>query len=160
MSLQQACYDAMGSQDGAAIVIDPATGKILAMVSKPDYDPNTIAQNWDSYVAADSDSTVLLNRATQGLYAPGSTFKIFTLLSYLKQGNDPNEFSYDCNGTFEYNNYAMHCYNNKAHGSENLMDAFGNSCNCAFPISGCLWIWMLTISCARRCFLTRTCRQP
>ncbi len=37
---------------------------------KPDYDPNTIAQNWDSYVAADSDSTVLLNRATQGLYAP------------------------------------------------------------------------------------------
>lgn len=136
VSLQQACYDAMGSQDGAAIVIDPATGKILAMVSKPDYDPNTIAQNWDSYVAADSDSTVLLNRATQGLYAPGSTFKIFTLLSYLKQGNDPNAFSYDCNGTFEYNNYAMHCYNNKAHGSENLMDAFGNSCNCAFSNIG------------------------
>ena len=136
VSLQQACYDAMGAQDGAAICIDPATGKVLAMVSKPDYDPNTIAQNWDSYVAADSDSTVLLNRATQGLYAPGSTFKIFTLLSYLKQGNDPNAFSYDCNGTFDYNNYAMHCYNNKAHGTENLMDAFGNSCNCAFSNIG------------------------
>lgn len=109
VSLQQACYDAMGSQDGAAIVIDPATGKILAMVSKPDYDPNTIAQNWNSYVAADSDSTVLLNRATQGLYAPGSTFKIFTLLSYLKQAMIRRLFHYDCNGTFDTTIMPCHC---------------------------------------------------
>lgn len=135
VSLQQACYQAMGSYDGAAICIDPNTGKILAMVSKPDYDPNTIESNWSSYVAEDSDSTVLLNRATQGLYAPGSTFKIITLLSYLKQ-NGEDGFAFHCNGVYEKDNYEMHCYNGKAHGDENLMQAFGNSCNCAFSEIG------------------------
>lgn len=136
VSLQQTCYDALGSYEGAIICIEPSTGKILAMVSKPDYDPNTIAQNWDTYVSEDSDSTALLNRATQGLYAPGSTFKIFTLLSYLHQNSQASDFYYDCNGTYTYEDYSMHCYNGKAHGSENLMDAFGNSCNCAFSQIG------------------------
>ncbi len=135
VSLQQACYQAMGSYDGAVICIDPDTGKILAMVSKPDYDPNTIASNWSSYVAENSDSTVLLNRATQGLYAPGSTFKIITLLSYLKQ-NGADGFAFNCNGAYANGDYEMHCYNGKAHGEENLMQAFGNSCNCAFSKIG------------------------
>lgn len=135
VGLQQACYNALGSNEGAAICIEPSTGKILAMVSKPDYDPNTIGANWDSYVAEDSDSTVLLNRATQGLYAPGSTFKIVTLLSHLQQ-NKSEEFQFNCTGAFEYQNYTMHCFNGKSHGEENLLSAFGNSCNCAFSQIG------------------------
>lgn len=74
--LQAAAYNALGSCKGAVIAIEPSTGKILCMVSKPDYDPNDIENVW-SYLQTEegSESTILLNRATQGLYAPGSTFK-------------------------------------------------------------------------------------
>ena len=68
--LQLQAYDALGSYDGAVVVMEPETGRILAMVSKPDFDPNTIADDWDTFVSDDSDSSVLLNRATQGLYPP------------------------------------------------------------------------------------------
>lgn len=135
VSLQQTCYQALGNYDGAVICIEPSTGKILSMVSKPDFDPNTITQNWDDYVAEDSESTVLLNRATQGLYAPGSTFKMITLLSYLQQ-NDPDKFDFYCDGSFIEDDYELHCYNGKAHGDEDLMDAFANSCNSAFSKIG------------------------
>jgi peptidoglycan glycosyltransferase len=136
LSLQQTCYDALGSYDGAIICIEPETGKVLAMVSKPDYDPNYITENWDSYVSEDSDSTVLLNRATQGLYAPGSTFKILTLFSYLQQNQGDGGFQFECTGSYTYQDYEMHCYNSNAHGTENLFDAFGNSCNSAFSSIG------------------------
>ncbi|MCD7737224.1 MAG: penicillin-binding protein 2, partial [Lachnospiraceae bacterium] len=81
-TLQQAAYSALGSYNGAVIAMEPDTGKILAMVSKPDFDPNDIENIWDS-VVNDSSSSVLLNRATQGLYPPGSTFKILTTLAYM-----------------------------------------------------------------------------
>ena len=54
--------------------MEPDSGKILAMISKPDFNPNTISQDWDSMVT-DETNSALLNRATQGLYPPGSTFK-------------------------------------------------------------------------------------
>lgn len=133
--LQQACYEALGNQEGAVICMEPVSGKILSMVSKPDYDPNTIAANWDNYVDENSTSTVLLNRATQGLYAPGSTFKIVTLLSYLQQKN-AEEYRFQCQGAFRYEDYEMHCYNGAVHGEETLLSAFGNSCNCAFSNMG------------------------
>lgn len=64
--------------------MEPSTGKILAMVSKPDFDPNTLAANWSQITGEGSDS-VLVNRATQGLYPPGSTFKLITMLEYLRE---------------------------------------------------------------------------
>ena len=63
--------------------MEPKTGKILAMVSKPDFDPNTVEENWNS-LSSDTNS-VLLNRATQGQYAPGSTFKVVTLLEFMRE---------------------------------------------------------------------------
>ena len=85
-SLQNAAYQALGDYDGAIVVMEPATGKILAMVSKPDFDPNTVAENWDWIVADENAQSVLVNRASQGLYPPGSTFKIVTALEYLLSG--------------------------------------------------------------------------
>ncbi len=134
LNLQQACYNTLGSQEGAVICLEPSTGKVLAMVSKPDYNPNSIQQNWDSYVS-DSDSSVLLNRATQGLYAPGSTFKMVTLMSYLQQ-KGTEDYSFTCDGSYTFDEHTMHCYNNKAHGEENLSQAFSNSCNSAFSEIG------------------------
>lgn len=84
-SLQNAAYQALGEFDGAVAVLEPATGKILAMVSKPDFDPNTVSENWDEIVADEQEKSAFLNRASQGLYPPGSTFKILTALEYIRE---------------------------------------------------------------------------
>ena len=80
VDLQQVASTALGVYQGAVIVTEPGTGKVLAMVSKPDFDPEQISDIWDELVA-DEDSSILLNRVTQGLYPPGSTFKIITAYS-------------------------------------------------------------------------------
>ena len=84
-TLQKAAYKALGSNKGAVIVMESSTGKILAMVSKPDFDPNLVDKDYDKWINYDSSESVLLNRATQGLYAPGSTFKILTTLEYIRK---------------------------------------------------------------------------
>ncbi len=133
-NLQSIAYYSMGSYDGAVLVLEPDTGKILAMVSKPDYDPNMISSNWNA-ITSDSSSSVLLNRVTQGLYPPGSTFKIFTALEYLSEGGDWTD-SFTCNGQYSYDDTTIHCYNNKVHGDECFLEAFGNSCNSVFAEVG------------------------
>ena len=133
--VQKAAYDALGSRDGAVVVLEPKTGKILAMVSKPDFDPNTLEKKWESIVE-DEDSSVLLNRATQGLYPPGSTFKIMTVLEYIRENGTDNPFHFDCEGEVEVNGEIIHCYNNSVHGEEDLTKAFAKSCNTAFSTIG------------------------
>lgn len=134
--LQLRAFDALGAYDGAVIVMEPATGKILAMVSKPDYDPNVISTDWEEMVEQDSGSSILLNRATQGLYPPGSTFKIFTTLAYMRENMDYDSYGYQCSGTYTVDNKVIHCYNNKRHGWQDLKTAFANSCNCAYASLG------------------------
>ena len=82
-TLQSAAYDALGGSKGAVVVMEPSTGKILAMLSKPCYDPNSVAENWEA-LNADGDG-ILVNRATQGAYAPGSTFKLVTALDFIRE---------------------------------------------------------------------------
>lgn len=135
-SLQKAASDALGNYKGAVVALDPSTGQVLAMVSKPDFDPGSISANWDAYTG-DPESGVLINRATQGKYPPGSTFKILTTLEYLNENNMSDAgFSYDCKGSFTKSGFTIHCYDNHAHGEENLTQAFGNSCNTAFSNIG------------------------
>ena len=133
--VQEAAYNALGSDDGAVVVLEPDTGKILAMVSKPDYDPNTLADNWESIVTDDS-SSVLLNRATAGLYPPGSTFKIFTALEYIHENPDYENYSFDCEGELTVDGNQIHCYHNSVHGQQNLIQSFANSCNTSFANIG------------------------
>lgn len=134
--LQQAAYYALGSYKGAVVVMEPDSGKILAMVSKPDFNPNTIAQDWDSMVTDESNSA-LLNRATQGLYPPGSTFKILTSLAFLRENPDTwQDFTFDCTGALSKEDVTITCYNGNVHGSEDLKTAFAHSCNTAFAQIG------------------------
>lgn len=133
--VQEAAYQALGDDDGAVVVLEVSTGKVLAMVSKPDFDPNTLASNWDSIVGDDSN-TVLLNRATSGLYPPGSTFKIFTTLEYMHENSDYDTYSFDCQGSLAVNDYEIHCYHNAVHGQQSLLDSFANSCNTSFANIG------------------------
>lgn len=133
---QKAAFSGMGLYDGAVIAIEPDTGKVVAMVSKPDYDPNTIDKYWDDMTGEDSTSSVLLNRATSAAYPPGSTFKIVTTIAYLRQHEGNPDYSFNCKGYFDVEDYRIHCSGNKAHGSEDLMAAFSNSCNSAYANIG------------------------
>lgn len=130
--LQQAAYDALGSDRGAVIITEPSTGKILAMVSKPDFNPNTIAADWSS-VTADGSDSVLINRATQGLYPPGSTFKIVTLLEYLRENPDNyKDYSYECKGSIDVSGKSISCSHGTVHGVQDTKMSFANSCNTSF----------------------------
>ncbi len=141
--LQQKAYAALGNNRGAVIAMDPKTGEILAMVSKPDFDPNHITNILEALEQDSSDekkdteeTSILYNRATQGLYPPGSTFKIITLLEYLNEGNSPESFSFSCNGKLTLDGDTIRCYHNQAHGKQDLSEAFSNSCNGAFSEIG------------------------
>lgn len=131
--LQKTAYEALGDYRGTVIALEPSTGKVLAMVSKPDYNPNEIETNWKNISGS---SSVLLNRATQGLYPPGSTFKILTLLEYMREGNDLENWTYECDGSYEEDGVTINCYHGKSHGTVDLKTAFAKSCNGAFAKMG------------------------
>ncbi|PST35266.1 peptidoglycan D,D-transpeptidase FtsI family protein [Enterocloster lavalensis] len=135
--LQQAAWDALGDRRGAVIAMEPDTGKILAMVSKPGYDPNTIAADWETLTSEENDQGQLLNRVTQGMYPPGSTFKIVTALEYMRERpEDYKNFQFDCNGLYVNGDYQIRCYHGNAHGHQDFTLAFANSCNGAFASLG------------------------
>ncbi len=133
--LQSVAYYALGDRRGAIIAIEPSTGRILLEVSKPDFDPNTIRYNWDSIISDENNSS-LLNRATNGAYPPGSTFKIVTALDYYRKKGTLDGFQYLCEGTVTRDDYTIRCYNSTVHGQEDLSRAFASSCNCAFAEMG------------------------
>lgn len=136
VNLQEVAYQSLGFYKGAIIVTEPSTGKILAMVSKPDFDPNEIDAIWDDLLA-DKESSVLLNRVTQGLYPPGSTFKIITALEYIRENPDSyDQYTFQCNGRFSYGDDTINCYHGTAHGSENFTKSFAKSCNSSFANIG------------------------
>ncbi|MCD2491147.1 penicillin-binding protein 2 [Lacrimispora sp. NSJ-141] len=135
--LQQLAYDALGDYKGACVILEPSTGKILAMVSKPDYNPNTISADWESLISEENQDANLLNRATQGLYPPGSTFKLLTTLEYIREYPDTWEnYQFDCEGTLPYGDAVMSCYDGHVHGHLNLRLSLANSCNCSFATVG------------------------
>ncbi|MFQ6866175.1 penicillin-binding transpeptidase domain-containing protein [Blautia sp.] len=133
--LQSTAYYALGDRRGAVIAIEPSTGKIRCMVSKPDFDPNYIAENWEWLVNDESNSS-LLNRATQGQYPPGSTFKLVTALDYFRKHKSFNNYSYLCQGSITMENHTIQCYNGSVHGQEDFYSSFAHSCNCAFADMG------------------------
>ena len=137
VTLQQVAYNVLSARKGAIIVSNPKTGEILAMVSKPDFDPNTIAEDWSSLIADKSPDAKLLNRATQGLYPPGSTFKIVTALAYLRDhSNKYSDYKFSCNGSYTVDGNSINCYHGENHGSVNFVSAFAKSCNSAFADIG------------------------
>ena len=134
--VQEAAYKALGHYNGAVIVSQPSTGRILAMVSKPDFDPGTIEADWDTLLA-DSASGTFVNRASQGLYAPGSTFKIFDSIALMNEGMDKAEnYSYDCEGYTTIEGEIINCYQWTVHGHEDLTKSFAKSCNASFVTLG------------------------
>jgi peptidoglycan glycosyltransferase len=115
---------------GAGIAIDPRSGAVLAMASMPTFDPNTIDQSFPQLAhAADSP---LINRATDGLYPPGSTFKIVTAADALDSGAVTMESGFEDPGYFVIGNYTVHDNEGEATGYLDLTGAFARSSNVDF----------------------------
>ena len=87
-------------------------------------------------VADSQNQSCLVNRATQGLYPPGSTFKIFTALEYIREHKNYGKFQYECSGSETQDGFTVNCYQNHVHGSLNLKNAFAISCNSCFAYLG------------------------
>ena len=133
--IQKAAYDAIGNNKGAAVVLNPKTGEILASVSKPTYDPNNLDAVYNDINSKkiSGEDSPLINRATQGLYAPGSTFKVVTATSALE--NMPNLTSriFEDNGKLVFNDkQSLSNYGGYANGSISFADAFRKSSNVVF----------------------------
>lgn len=138
VNLQEIASKALGSYQGAIVVMEPSTGKILAMVSNPNFDPNEINSIWDNLMN-DPKSSVLLNRATIGLYPPGSTFKILTALEFIRENPETyKDYSFTCTGKFHFDDDTIKCYKGIHHGVLNLSESFAHSCNSSFANIGVL----------------------
>ena len=132
VDLQKICDDYLGSYNGAVIVTEAKTGKILVMISHPDFNPGSIREDWETITSTSSNSQ-LLNRATQGLYPPGSTFKIITALEYYREHPDSwRRYSYVCNGSIIHNDYRVSCIYQTVHSDVDLKSSFARSCNSSF----------------------------
>ena len=141
VKLQEAAERALGVYEGAIIATDPRTGEVLAMVSKPDFNPNEIPEIWEELLK-DNESGVLLNRALKGLYPPGSTFKIVTALEYIRENPGTYaDYSFTCNGFVKIDGSRIQCYHGVNHGKVDFVQSFAKSCNASFANMGTKLNW-------------------
>lgn len=131
--LQKVAYDALGSNKGAVVALNPKTGEILAMVSKPTFNANNLEAAIEQANSGSADDSPLINRAIDGLYPPGSVFKTVTLSSSLENMDGVTTRQFDDNGKIVFddgttlNNFAF-----QAHGAIDLRYAYRVSSNVVF----------------------------
>lgn len=129
--IQQAAEDALAGNKGACLVLDPDTGAVLAMASAPTYDPGDIEAVMEQANANPSDST-LINRATESLYAPGSTFKIVSLATALEDGVAQEDTVFPSPSSMKFANATVSNFNNADYGNLTLAQATALSSNTVF----------------------------
>lgn len=128
LGVQRAVERQLSGRRGACVVLDPRSGEILAFASSPTYDLNVV-RRMERYEALSADpGKPLLNRASGGAYAPGSTFKPVTALAALSLGF-PEAEEYGCSGVFEIGGMKLHCARRWGHGDLDLKRALMVSCN-------------------------------
>ncbi len=139
--LQKVATKAMEGESGAVIVTKPRTGEILAIASFPDFDPNLFSggidlENWDRLLANPEDP--LGNKAIQGLYAPGSIFKIITAYAGLDQGVITPQTEHVCKAEYfiKGRDEPFKCWKEEGHGKVDLLKAIMGSCNVYFYNTG------------------------
>jgi len=134
-SVQKKAYDLLGNNKGSVVVLNPKTGEILAMVSKPSFDPNSLDADWKDINS--NPAMPLINRATAGLYPPGSTFKVITAASALENISGIMNRTFEDNGKIVFNdNESLSNYNGEVMGTLNFKGAFVHSSNVVFGTLG------------------------
>lgn len=130
-SIQNELYaELSGYSRGAGVVLDPRNGAVLALASVPSFDPNDLAAEFPSL--AHEASSPLLNRAINGLYPPGSTFKIFTASAALDAGVVTMQSTFSDPGYYTVGNFTLHNDESEATGTQDLTGAFALSSNVDF----------------------------
>jgi len=137
--LQEAAEASLGDKRGAIVAIDPNNGQVLAMVSKPSFDPNLFVGGidpltWQEMITG--KDFPLQNRAIAGLYAPGSIFKIVVALAALEEGVVDPEEEIHCPGWLQLGNRTFRCWKKSGHGSVSLHRALVESCDVYFYTLG------------------------
>ena len=133
IDLQQTIEDSFGERKGAAVVLDVKSGEVLAMVSRPSYDPNILSPFMTYKVSNEITSRgAWLNRATQGLYPPGSTFKLVTACAGLMTGVIDEKTIKTCDGGLKVGTRLFPCNKHSGHGNIDLTEAIAHSCNVYF----------------------------
>lgn len=135
LDLQRIAEETLGERSGAIVALDVKTGEVLALVSQPTFDPEYFIHGldknkWNKLIK--DKSFPLLNRATQGLYAPGSVFKIVTAAAALKEGVINEHTRFYCPGSYRLGRSKFRCWKRGGHGSLNLHQAIVRSCDVFF----------------------------
>ena len=133
--LQKVAEEAFQDKNGALVAMDPKTGRVLAMVSKPSFDPALFARNitpeeWKSLM--DNPHHPLQNKGIQGQYPPGSVFKIVTAIAGLETGVITPQTQMTCTGFYHYGNRDFRCWKEGGHGTLSLHRAIVESCDIYF----------------------------
>ena len=133
IDLQLTAEKALGDHTGAVVVLDVNTGEVLTMVSHPTYDLNELTPFIpQATYEAINDKGAWLNRATQGLYPPGSPFKLITTIAGMKANLIDEHTITDCKGKHYVGNRAFHCDRRSGHGLLNVEESIAKSCNILF----------------------------
>lgn len=137
--LQSVAERMLGDRRGAVVALDPRNGEVLALASHPDYSPGELSQamstaRWNTLVRAPEHP--LTNRAIQGLYPPGSVFKIVTTMAGLMEHKLDPEKSFRCGGTFRVGSVIFHDWKKGGHGTIHLHKAIEQSCDIFFYTLG------------------------
>ncbi|MBV8113640.1 MAG: penicillin-binding protein 2 [Silvibacterium sp.] len=132
LDIQRAAENAFGDRNGAVIAMDPHTGEILAMLSRPTFDPNAFAvrigrEEWNRLIT--DPNHPLLNKTIQAQLAPGSTFKVIMSLAGLQQ-NVAQDLKVNCGGGATFYGHYFAC--DKKHGPLNVQQAISRSCDTYF----------------------------
>ncbi len=124
----------IGDDSASVVVIDCLTGDVKCLISMPAFDPNVFSNRipqalWAAMQA--DDHKPLLNKVTQGLYVPGSTFKMVTALAALSQGVLPSD-TVSCGGRYTVGGNTWHCHSRRGHGTVAMRGGIAKSCNVFF----------------------------
>lgn len=135
MDLQTAAEEALGEEFGAIVVVDVRNGDVLAMASRPTFDPADFVKGIDSKRWSEllnDKNYPLINRATQGLYAPGSVFKMVPLAAAIKEGVFNPDTTVHCPGSYRLGTHTYRCWKRGGHGTMNMRSALVHSCDVYF----------------------------
>ena len=139
LRLQEALEQEFSGKRGAGIILDAATGEVLAIVSRPAFDPNEFSlritdERWNEIIL--DPGHPLQSRALQGMYPPGSTYKIVTAIAALMEGAiDPDEYLF-CSGGYSYGRRVYRDWKPQGHGKVDLFRAIVESCDVYFYQAG------------------------
>lgn len=134
VNIQKAASDALGNRKGAVVVLNPKTGEVLASVSKPSFNPNDLENVMASTAPGKENekNKILINRATNELYAPGSTFKVVTLSSAYENISGIGNKVFQDNGTMKIGNTTFSNQDNTKYGPIKVTEALKVSSNIVF----------------------------